>query len=40
MRKEEEKGKGEKGSYIHLNAGFQRIVRRIRKPSLVINAKK
>ena len=36
----EMKGKGEKERYIHLNAEFQRIARRDRKPSSVINAKK
>ena len=36
----EAKGKGEKERYIHLNAEFQRIARRNKKPSLVINAKK
>ena len=36
----EAKGKGEKQSYTHLNAEFQRIARRVRKPSSVINAKK
>ena len=30
----------EKQRYSHLNAEFQRIAREIRKPSLVINAKK
>jgi len=34
----EAKGKGEKQRY--LNAEFQRIARRVRKPSSVINAKK
>jgi len=34
------KGKGEKERYTHLNAEFQRIARKIRKPSSVINAKK
>ena len=34
------KDKGEKERYIHLNAEFQRIARRDRKPSSVINAKK
>ena len=38
--KRETKGKGEKERYTHLNAAFQRIARMIRKPSLVINAKK
>ena len=32
--------KGEKESYTHLNAEFQRIAREIRKPSSVVNAKK
>jgi len=36
----EAKGKGEKESYTHLNAEFQRIAGEIRKPSSVINAKK
>ena len=36
----EVKGKGEKGRYTPLNAEFQRIARRDRKPSSVINAKK
>ena len=36
----EMKGKGEKERYIHLNAEFQRIARRDRKPPSVINAKK
>ena len=36
----EAKGKGEKARYTHLNAEFQSIARRDRKPSLVINAKK
>ena len=34
------KGKGEKEIYTHLNAEFQRIARRDKKPSSVINAKK
>ena len=34
------KGKGEKERYIHLNAEFQRIARRAKKASSVINAKK
>ena len=38
--KREAKGKGEKARYTHLNAEFQSIARRDRKPSLVINAKK
>ena len=36
----EAKGKGEKESYTHLNAEFQRIARRDKKPSSVINAEK
>ena len=36
----EARGKGEKERYTHLNAEFQRIARRVRKPSSVINAKK
>ena len=32
-KKRESKGKGEKESYTHLNAEFQRIARRDRKPS-------
>ena len=34
------KGKGEKERYTHFNAEFQRIARRNKKPSSVINAKK
>ena len=34
------KSKGEKERYIHLNVEFQRIARRDKKPSSVINAKK
>ena len=34
------KGKGEKETYIHLNAEFQRQQGEIRKPSSVISAKK
>ena len=39
---EKERGKKqrEKERYRHLNAEFQRITRRIRKPSSAINAKK
>ena len=33
------KGKGEKETYTHLNAEFQRIARRDKMPSSVINAK-
>ena len=36
----EANSKGEKERYTHLNAEFQRIARRVRKPSSVINAKK
>ena len=39
-KRREAKGKGEKERYTHLNAEFQRIAGRIRKPSSVINAKK
>ena len=38
--KREAKGKGEKERYMHLNAEFQRIGRRDKKASSVINAKK
>ena len=38
--KREAKGKGEKESYTHLNAEFQRIEGELRKPSSAINAKK
>ena len=34
MKKEEEKGKGEKGRYTHLNAEFQRIAWRDEKAFL------
>ena len=40
VKRREVKGKGEKEKYIHLNAEFQRIARRDKKPSSVINAKK
>ena len=36
----EVKSKGEKESYTHLNAEFQRIARRDRKPASAISAKK
>ena len=36
----EAKSKGEKERYKHLNAEFQRIARRDKKPSSVISAKK
>ena len=38
--KRKAKGMGEKERYTYLNAEFQRIARRDRKPSSVINAKK
>ena len=40
VRRREEESKGQKERYTHLNAEFQRITRRIRKPFSVINAKK
>ena len=40
VKRREVKSKGEKERYIHLNAEFQRIARRVRNPSSVINAKK
>ena len=40
VKRREAKRKGEKERYTHLNAQFQRIARRKRKPSSVINAKK
>ena len=39
-RRREAKGKGEKEKYTHLNAEFQSIARRDKKPSSAINAKK
>ena len=39
-KRTEVKGKREKESYTHLNAEFQRITRRDKKSSSVINAKK
>ena len=39
-RRRKAKGKGEKEKYTHLKAEFQRIPRRIRMPSSVINANK
>ena len=39
-KRREVKGKGEKERYTHFNAEFQRIARRNKKPSSVINAKK
>ena len=38
--KREVKSKGEKERYIYLNAEFQRLERRERKPSSVISGKK
>ena len=43
VKRREVKSKGEKETYNHLNAEFQRIVflfQRIRKPSSMINEKK
>ena len=40
QKRREVKAKGEKERYTHLNAEFQRIARKIRKSSSVINAKK
>ena len=40
VKRREAKGKGEKERYTHLNAEFQRIARRDKKFSSVINAKK
>ena len=40
VKRREAKSKGEKERYSHLNAEFQRIARRKKKPSSVINAKK
>ena len=40
VKRREVKSKGEKERYTHLNAEFQRIARRDKKDSLVINAKK
>ena len=40
VKKRELKGKGEKERNNHLNAEFQRIARRDRKPSSAIHAKK
>ena len=39
-KRREVRGKGEKEKYIHLIAEFQRIARRDKKASSVINAKK
>ena len=40
VKRREAKSKGEKERYKHLNAEFQRIARRDKKPSSAINAKK
>ena len=40
VKRREAKSKGEKERYTHLNPEFQRIARREKKPSSVINAKK
>ena len=40
VKRRETKSKGEKERYRHLNAEFQRIARREKKSSSVINAKK
>ena len=40
VKRREAKSKGEKERYTHLNAEFQRIARREKKSSSVINAKK
>ena len=40
VKRREAKSKGEKERYKHLNAEFQRIARRVRKPYSAINAKK
>ena len=40
VKRRETKSKREKERYKHLNAEFQRIARREKKPSSVINAKK
>ena len=40
VKRREVKSKGEKERYKNLNAEFQRIARRDKKPSSVINAKK
>ena len=39
-KRREAKVKGEKERYTHLNAEFQRLARKIRKPSSVVSAKK
>ena len=40
VKRREAQSKGEKERYSHLDAEFQRIARKDRKPFLVINAKK
>ena len=40
VKRREVKSKGEKEKYTHLNAEFQRIARRDKKPSSMISAKK
>ena len=40
VKRREMKSKEEKERYKHLNAEFQRIARRVKKASSVINAKK
>ena len=40
VKRREAKGKGEKERYTHLNAEFQRVARRGKKPSSAINTKK
>ena len=40
VKRRDAKSKGEEDRYTHLNAEFQRIARRDRKLSSVINAKK
>ena len=40
VKRREVKGKGEKERYTHLDAEFQRIARRDKKPSSVISVKK
>ena len=39
-KRREAKGKGERERYTHLNAEFQGVARRDRKPSYMNNAKK
>ena len=40
VKRREAKSKGEKEGYTHLNAEFQRIARKITKPSSAINTNK